>query len=40
MSIEKKKFEERFRLAELSGDLKLFNDLLLEKKKRIEGEKI
>lgn len=40
MNIEKKKFEERFHLAELSGDLKLFNDLLLEKKKRIEGEKI
>jgi DNA primase len=40
MSIEKKKFEERFRLAELSGDLKLFNDLLLEKKKRIEGKRI
>ena len=40
MSIEEKKFEERFRLAELSGDLKLFNDLLLEKKKRIEGKKI
>jgi DNA primase len=40
MSIEKKKFEERFRLAELSGDLKLFNDLLREKKKRIEGKKI
>ena len=40
MSIEKKKFEEKFRLAEVSGDLKLFNDLLLEKKKRIEGEKI
>jgi DNA primase len=40
MSIEKKKFEERLHLAELSGDLKLFNDLLLEKKKRLEGEKI
>ncbi len=40
MSIEKKKFEERFRLAELSGDLKLFNKLFLEKKKRIEGKKI
>jgi len=40
MSIEKKKFEERFHLAGLSGDLKLFNDLLLEKKKRLEREKI
>jgi hypothetical protein len=40
MSIEKKKFEERLHLAELSGDLKLFNDLLLEKKKRLEGENI
>lgn len=38
-SIEKKKFEERFRLAELSGDLKLFNELFLEKKKFIEGNK-
>ena len=38
-SIEKKKFEERFRLAELSGDLKLFNELFLEKKKLIEGKK-
>lgn len=38
-SIEKKKFEERFRLAELSGDLKLFNELFLEKKKFIEGKK-
>lgn len=40
LSIEKKKFEERFRLAELSGDLKLFNELFLEKKKLIEGKKI
>jgi hypothetical protein len=40
MSVEKKKFEERFRLAELSGDLQLFNELLREKKKRIEGKKI
>lgn len=39
MSIEKKKFDERFRLAELSGDLKLFNELFLEKKKFIEGKK-
>ena len=40
MSIEKKKFDQRFRQAELSGDLRLFNALLLEKKKRIEGKKI
>jgi DNA primase len=40
MSIEKKKFEERFRLAELSGDLELFNELFMEKKKYIERKKI
>jgi hypothetical protein len=40
LSIEKKKFEERFRLAELSGDLRLFNELFLEKKKLVEGKKI
>ena len=40
MSIEKKKFDERFRLAELSGDLKLFNELFMEKKKLIEEKKI
>ena len=40
LSIEKKKFEERFRLAELSGDLKLFNELFMEKKKFIEEKKI
>lgn len=39
-SIEKKKFDERFRLAELSGDLKLFNELFMEKKKFIEEKKI
>jgi hypothetical protein len=38
--MEKKKFEERFRMAELSGDLKLFNELLMEKKKLIEGKRI
>jgi DNA primase len=40
LSIEKKKFEEKFRMAELSGDLKLFNELLMEKKKRVEGKGI
>jgi DNA primase len=40
LSMEKKKFEERFRMAELSGDLKLFNELLMEKKKLIEGKRI
>jgi DNA primase len=40
LSIEKKKFDERFRLAELSGDLKLFNELFMEKKKFIEEKKI
>jgi DNA primase len=40
LSLEKKKFEERFRMAELSGDLRLFNELFLEKKKRVEGKKI
>ncbi len=38
MSIEKKKFDARFRLAELSGDLKLFNELFMEKKKLIKGK--
>jgi len=40
LSIEKKKFEEKFRMAELSGDIKLFNELLMEKKKRVEGKGI
>ena len=39
-SIEKKKFDERFRLAESSGDIQLFNALLMEKKKLLEGKKI
>jgi DNA primase len=39
-SIEKKKFDERFRLAESSGDIQLFNSLLMEKKKLLEGKKI
>lgn len=37
LRMEKKKFDERFHLAEVSGDLELFNELLREKKKRTEG---
>ncbi|MDH4232446.1 MAG: DNA primase [Nitrospirota bacterium] len=39
-TIEKKKFDKKFRQAELSGDIQLFNALLLEKKKLLEGNKI
>ena len=38
--IEKKKLDERIRLAEGSGDLKLINALLLEKKIFIEGKRL
>lgn len=38
--IEKKKLDERLRLAEGSGDLKLIHTLLLEKKKFIEGKRL
>ena len=40
MTIERKKIEEKLRLATLTGDPKLSNARVLEKIKRIEGKKI
>lgn len=39
-SIEKKKFDEKFRQAESTGDIQLFNALLMEKKKLLGEKKI